>query len=278
MNLQNAAARAHTTIRLAGQSKQLANLYSLEHYSVPPFVTAALSEMEESNYPYKFLVLTGPSGVGKSHTIADMVDNCIGGIDWRLVKRVTTRPRRSSETNDELIFITNEEFRQLEVENGLLYCKTYGGNSAMYGTPTSHLLDAISKSTPQTVLIITGTIALTQILPNCACVYLVPPSVCELRKRIAAAAKPGAHGLISYDIQEMYALLSFVPDSTYAESHQISIICNDTDKESDCIRKIVDTVVNGQRTMEIPKLLLRELMNLCQTRNLNQGANTAPGT
>jgi guanylate kinase len=248
----------HKTISLPCQLSQLADIASLERYSAPSFFSEAIHGMKASNLRYRFLVVSGPSGVGKSQGISHMRTYSVGGIEWKIVKRVTTRPRRPFDSHDEVSFVTDKQFTELEKRGELLYSEVYSGNSSRYGLLIDDMLRHIREGTPRTVLIVIGTLALCRILPDCAFVYLVPPSLDELRSRVMGSRKPGAAHLVSYAVLEMNGIAA-LPRSSFAHSHPVSILSNETNRQDECASSIGDVVSRGQQIIELPSDLISQL-------------------
>ena len=80
------------------------------------------------------LIIAGPSAVGKTTVAHRMLE-----LDERyeFVRSVTTRPCRGDQFNNEYIYITDEEFRALIDNGGVLEHTEYAGS--FYGTPRSEI-------------------------------------------------------------------------------------------------------------------------------------------
>ena len=80
------------------------------------------------------LIIAGPSAVGKTtvaHRMLELDDR------YEFVRSVTTRPCRGDQFNSEYIYISEEEFRHLIKNEGVLEHTEYAGN--LYGTPRSEI-------------------------------------------------------------------------------------------------------------------------------------------
>ena len=120
-------------------------------------------------------VISGPSGVGKG-TICKKVSDLTG---IRIAISATSRDRRKGETDGkDYYFIPEDEFR-LRIERGdfLEYAVVYGH---YYGTLKSELdgTDVILEIDTQ------GGMKLLKEIPDVLSIFLVPPSLEELRDRI----------------------------------------------------------------------------------------------
>lgn len=80
------------------------------------------------------LIIAGPSAVGKTTIAHRMLE-----LDnrYEFVRSVTTRPCRADQFDNEYIYITIDEFRNLIETAGVLEHTEYAGN--FYGTPRSEI-------------------------------------------------------------------------------------------------------------------------------------------
>jgi guanylate kinase len=127
------------------------------------------------------IVLSGPSGVGKDAVLDEFLRL---GTGVKKCVTSTTRPIREGEVDGvDYVFLTAEEFERRRAEGGFLESAVYCGN--MYGTPrdwveqeTSLGLDVILKIEVQ------GAAEVKRQKPDCVMVFLVPPSMEELERRL----------------------------------------------------------------------------------------------
>jgi len=217
------------------------------------YVSSSLSEIIGSS---RFLILSGPSGVGKSVVLSNLRADANSNINWRTIKRITTRTRRPKELDEELIFVPPSEFDTLYCANKFLYVESYPGTGAMYGVLKDDLIKTKHYINTKNVFVIIGTLELAHLLPQAFFVYLVPPSVAELRRRVESS-KPNAPDIIDYDKRELACLLSLVNDWSFS-SNNASIICNDDG--AICARKISNMLTTGETTIEIPDQLQHDIL------------------
>ena len=125
--------------------------------------------------------ISGPSGVGKGTVIRKLrqmmpeVGNSIS---------VTSRaPRGSEQDGVEYYFRTKEQFEQLIAEGEIIEYDEYVGN--YYGTPLTPLL-RMSGSGQDVLLDLTvpGSLALKEKFEETVTIFLLPPSLKELRSRL----------------------------------------------------------------------------------------------
>ena len=137
--------------------------------------------MIKSKHQGLLVVISAPSGAGKGSIINEMLnkDNNL----WLSIS-ATSRPIR---TNDEegvtYYFFTKEEFEEKIKEDYFLEYATYAGN--YYGTPKEHIQKHLDKG--QDVILeieIQGAMQVKKLIPEALCVFIMPPSLKELKKRL----------------------------------------------------------------------------------------------
>jgi len=138
--------------------------------------------MLDSNYKKPVLIiLSGPSGVGK-----DAVLNRLKQMDrdWYFVVTATTRVRRPSEIDGvDYFFLGKDKFLELHGQGMFLESAEVYGN--WYGTPKASVFDALDRG--QDVIIkvdIQGVSNINQTGLSVACIFLMPPSLGELERRL----------------------------------------------------------------------------------------------
>jgi guanylate kinase len=129
----------------------------------------------------RLVVLSGPSGVGKSSVIADVRER--HPQIWLSVS-VTTRPPRPGETEGEdYYFVDDAEFDRLVAEGALLEHATFAG--FRYGTPRAPVDDHLAAGTPVLLEIeLQGARQVRAAMPPALLVFLAPPSWDELVRRL----------------------------------------------------------------------------------------------
>jgi len=131
------------------------------------------------------LIISGPSGSGKT-TLAEHLLK-IKALKETLVKSrsLTTRPKRSGERDKrDYFFLSKPEFRRLLKQKKILEWTRYLGY--YYGTPKD-FIDGQLEAGKQIVLCLDlkGAARLKQLYPdNSVSVFVLPPSLKELRRRI----------------------------------------------------------------------------------------------
>ena len=125
--------------------------------------------------------ISGPSGVGKGTVIErlrEMIPGCRHSIS------VTSRaPRGTEKDGVEYYFRSKEEFEELISKGEIIEYDQYVGN--YYGTPLTPLLQMSSEG--KTVLLdltVPGSLALKDKFEDTVTIFLLPPSMEELRSRL----------------------------------------------------------------------------------------------
>jgi guanylate kinase len=127
------------------------------------------------------VVLSGPSGVGKDAVLARMSEL---GRPFHYVVTATTRRKRAGEKNGvDYHFLSLEKFQQMLHEHQLLEWAIVYGN--YYGVPKDEITSALSKGVDVIVKVdVQGAATIKKILPQALFVFLIPPSMEELEKRL----------------------------------------------------------------------------------------------
>lgn len=145
-----------------------------------------------SSTPPLFIVISGPSGVGKDATLDNMKK---AGFPFHYVLTATTRPRRQRERDGvDYQFVSKEKFRQMiETNQFLEWAKVYGN---YYGVPKREIKEALKAGLDTIVKVdVQGATTIKQILPDAVFIFLMPPSIEELANRLKQR-----HGLSSPDL------------------------------------------------------------------------------
>jgi guanylate kinase len=145
--------------------------------------------MKNSRKPGKLLVVSGPSGVGKS-TITNKLrtDNRF----WISVS-VTTRRLRTGETNGvDYHFVSDEEFTKMIERNEFLEWADFAG--AKYGTPRKAVEDALASGKNVILEIeLNGARQVRKNTKDAVLIFIEPPSWEELTTRLINRGTESEH-------------------------------------------------------------------------------------
>lgn len=128
----------------------------------------------------KFIVISGPSGVGKG-TICNKLLNEVNA--WYSVSTTTRERREGEEDGINYFFITKKEFENKIKNNEFLEYNIYNGN--YYGTSREIVLEKINQGINVfSEIDVNGGHNIKKIFPDALLIYIAPPSMEELRKRL----------------------------------------------------------------------------------------------
>ena len=127
------------------------------------------------------IVLSGPSGAGKG-TICQELLRSYPELNYS-ISATTRAPRIGEQNGVNYWFISRAEFqRMIENDQLLEWAEVYGN---FYGTPYHHIAELLNSG--KDVVLEIDTQGATQIkkkFPQGVCIYIAPPSLDELAKRI----------------------------------------------------------------------------------------------
>ena len=129
----------------------------------------------------RLIVVSGPSGAGKSTVVFKTIE---GREDMCFSTSVTSRQPRPGEVDGrEYFFIDRERFLEMIENDELLEHAEYVGN--FYGTPRAFVEDKLAAGVNVFLDIeVQGARQVSEKMPEAIKVFLIPPSLEELRQRL----------------------------------------------------------------------------------------------
>ena len=139
-----------------------------------------MSEVSKQNRG-ELIVLSGPSGVGKSTVIADLLHN---RPDIHFSVSFTTRAPRTGEVDGvNYNFVSRTEFERMIAAGELLEYAEYVGN--YYGTSLKVIQDKLGQGIDVLLDIeVQGAAKVRSKCPDAVLIFIVPPSLDELSRRL----------------------------------------------------------------------------------------------
>ncbi len=178
------------------------------------------------------IVYAGASGVGKGTIMKELLKS---NDNLKLSVSATTRAPRPGETNGvEYHFVAKDEFEELIKSDGLLEYASYCDN--YYGTPKKAVFDMLDKGIDVFLEIeIKGFLQIKEKYPDCVTIFLLPPSMEELEKRLKG------RGTEPLDVIEK-RLNTAKEELTYSEQFDYKVINDDVDRAKEEILSIISNI------------------------------------
>ena len=143
---------------------------------------------EEKNKKGQVVIVSGPSGVGKSTICREVVNRL---DDVCLSVSVTTRPKGEAEVDgQDYWFVSEEQFKE-QIDKSLLleYAEVFGH---LYGTPKDKVDEVLDAG--KTVILeidVQGTKQVKVKHPEAVMIFILPPSQKELAERMSSRDREG---------------------------------------------------------------------------------------
>ena len=178
----------------------------------------------------KLIVISGPSGVGKSTVVCRAIE---GREDICFSTSVTTRKPREGETDGkEYFFVDLDRFREMVENDELLEHAEYVANS--YGTPRAYVEKQLNAGLNVLLDIeVQGARQVHQKMPEAVMVFVMPPSLEELERRLRGRGTDTERAIEA-------RLIRARQEFEEADFYDFLIINDDVDKAARELNAIID--------------------------------------
>ena len=175
------------------------------------------------------LAVSGPSGVGKGTIVKTILDRRADVVES---VSCTTRPPREGEIHGKhYFFLSQEEFQRRIAEDDFLEYNEHFGN--YYGTPKSFVKEALKEKSVIMDIEVVGALNAKKAFPECLLVMVVPPSVEELKKRLA-----GRGSETEEQIEKRLARMNY--ELSHKDQYDYVIVNDDLETAIADLCKIID--------------------------------------
>ncbi|SHJ57986.1 guanylate kinase [Tepidibacter formicigenes] len=180
------------------------------------------------------IVVSGPSGAGKGTICKELLNR---NKDIKISVSATTRKPREGEIHGvNYYFITKETFEDMINKDEFLeYAKVYDN---FYGTPKKEVFETLSKGKDVLLEIdIQGAMSVKKEYPNGVFIFILPPSLDELKNRIV---KRGTE--TEEDIKKRFG--SALSEIEKIDNYDYFIINEDVEKSAYELQNIINAEKN----------------------------------
>lgn len=159
----------------------------------------------------QLLVVSGPSGAGKGTICKALIEK---NPIWISTSCTTRKPRAGEVEGVNYFFIEKEEFlKRIDNDEFLEYAEVYGN---FYGTPRSEVLRLLEEGKDVILEIdIQGALKIKSSYPEGVFIFIMPPSMEELRNRITNRGSETPESLKTR-MEAAYDEISFASKYDYA--------------------------------------------------------------
>ena len=130
----------------------------------------------------QLIVISAPSGAGKDTVVKELIKKNPDNF-WVSVSATSRAPRDGEQEGIDYYYITKEEFEKRIEEDYFIEYTNYAGN--YYGTPKKYIKEKLDKGIDVILIIeIEGASNIKRIVPEALMIFIMPPSLKELVKRL----------------------------------------------------------------------------------------------
>lgn len=153
-----------------------------------------MSNIVKTNGRGNLIVISGPSGAGKD-TIVDKLREINDNV-WVSVSMTSREPRSIDIPGETYYFVSKEEFEDRIKDGEFLEYAIYNDN--YYGTPKDKINDKLNEGLDVILVIeIQGALRVKELVPEAIFIFILPPSMSELRRRLVRRGTDNVDKIIS---------------------------------------------------------------------------------
>lgn len=199
--------------------------------------------MEREEHAGKLFIISGPSGAGKGTICQRIIEETKVELS---VSMTTRKPRTGEVEGKNYYFTTKEAFRQEIDDDGFLeYAEVYGN---FYGTPRDKVIERLERGIDVVLEIdIQGALNVKNAYPNGIFIFILPPSMSELRKRITGRGTETEEAInlrLSQTLKEV----------SYIDKYDYCVVNGELEEAVDRVRAII-TAEHSRVSRNIYKLI-----------------------